>query len=191
MPWIHWRAASIWRQVGRADLDHALIVDVDLGAGRRDDLADDLAAGADDLADLVLGHRHRLDPRRVGELLAGVVERLGHFAEDMRAAVLRLGEGDLHDLLGDSGDLDVHLQRGDAFASAGDLEVHVAQMILVAEDVADDGKILAFEDQAHGDSGDRRFNGTPASIIASEPPQTVAIDDEPLLSVMSERTRIV
>ena len=50
------------------------------------------------------------------QLFAGVVERLGHFAEDVGAAVLRLGEGDLHDLLGDAGDLDVHLQRGDAFA---------------------------------------------------------------------------
>ena len=36
-----------------------------------------------------------------------------------------------------------------------------------------------------------RFSGTPASIIARQPPQTVAIDEEPLLSVMSERTRIV
>ena len=33
--------------------------------------------------------------------------------------------------------------------------------------------------------------GTPASISASEPPQTVAIDDEPLDSRMSETTRIV
>ena len=36
-----------------------------------------------------------------------------------------------------------------------------------------------------------RFSGTPASIIARLPPHTVAIDDEPLDSVMSERTRIV
>ena len=50
------------------------------------------------------------------ELFTGVIERLGHFAEDVGAAVLRLGEGLLHDLLGDSGDLDVHLQRGDALA---------------------------------------------------------------------------
>src|SRR5262245_7458619 len=40
------------RQVGRADLDQALVVDVDLGAGGGDDLADDLAAGADHFADL-------------------------------------------------------------------------------------------------------------------------------------------
>ena len=36
-----------------------------------------------------------------------------------------------------------------------------------------------------------RLIGTPASIIDSEPPHTVAIDEEPLLSVMSDRTRIV
>ncbi len=35
------------------------------------------------------------------------------------------------------------------------------------------------------------FSGTPASIIASEPPQTEAIDDEPLDSVISDTTRTV
>ena len=41
----------------------------------------------------------------------------------------------LHDLFGDAGDLDVHLQGGDALLGAGHLEVHVAEMILVAENV--------------------------------------------------------
>ena len=35
------------------------------------------------------------------------------------------------------------------------------------------------------------FSGTPASIIASEPPHTDAIDDEPFDSRMSETTRMV
>ena len=38
---------------------------------------------------------------------------------------------------------------------AGDLEVHVAEMVLVAEDVAEHREVLALEDQAHGDAGDR------------------------------------
>ena len=38
-------------------------------------------------------------------------------------------------------------------------------------------------------TGARR--GTPASIIAIAPPQTLAIDEEPLLSRMSETTRTV
>src|SRR6476661_7020913 len=113
-------------EVGRADLDDAFVVDVDLGAGRRDDLADDLAAGADDFADLVLGDRHRLDARRVGrQLLARMIERLGHFAEDVRTTVLGLCQGDLHHFLGDASDLDVHLQGRDAFTGPGNLEVHV------------------------------------------------------------------
>ena len=66
---------------------------------------------------------------------------LRHLAEDVQAAVLAPGRGRLpHDLLGDALDLDVHLQRGDAFRGAGDLEVHVAEMILVAEDVGEHGE---------------------------------------------------
>src|SRR5207237_9626250 len=89
------------REVRRADLDHALVVDVDLGAGGGDDLADDLAAGADDVPDLVLGALHGLDPRRMRrKLLAGVVERPGHLAQDMGAAFLRLVERGLENLPG-------------------------------------------------------------------------------------------
>jgi hypothetical protein len=36
-----------------------------------------------------------------------------------------------------------------------------------------------------------RGSGTPASMSASEVPQTVAIEDEPLLSVISDTTRMV
>ena len=36
-----------------------------------------------------------------------------------------------------------------------------------------------------------RLSGTPASIRASEAPQTVAIEDEPFDSVISETTRSV
>ena len=35
------------------------------------------------------------------------------------------------------------------------------------------------------------FSGTPASISASEAPQTVAIEEEPLDSVISETRRMV
>ena len=108
-----------------------------------------------------------------------VGQRLGHLAEDVDAPVLGLAERNLHDLLGDALDLDVHLQRGDALLGAGDLEVHVAEMILVAEDVgqhrkAEPSRIRPIAMPAVG-----RFSGTPASISASEAPQTEAIDEEP------------
>jgi hypothetical protein len=76
-------------------------------------------------------------------------------------------------------------------AGAGDLEVHVAEVVLVTQDVGQHREAVLFQDQAHGDARDRRFSGTPASIRASEVPQTVAIEDEPFDSVISETTRMV
>jgi hypothetical protein len=42
----------------------------------------------------------------------------------------------------DAGDLDVHLQRGDAHFGAGDLEVHVAEVIFVTQDVGENGEAV-------------------------------------------------
>ena len=94
-----------------------------------------------------------------------------------------------HDLEGDAGDLDVHLQRGDPALGAGDLEVHVAEVVLDAGDVGQDDVVVALLDQAHRDARDRAPSGTPASISESEEPQTHAIEEEPLDSRMSETTR--
>src|SRR5690606_30384409 len=114
------------------DLHGAVAVDVDLGAGLFDDLADDLAARADDVADLVGRNLDRLDlGRELTQLGAGAVDGLVHLVEDVQTAGRSLGDRLAHDLFGDARDLDVHLQRGDAFARAGHLEVHVAQVIFV------------------------------------------------------------
>ena len=120
-----------------------------------------------------------------------MIERLGHLAEDVGTAFLSLAKGGAHDLLGDPGDLDVHLKRGDAVAGAGDLEVHIAEMVLVAEDIANHREILAFEDQAHGDARDRALQRNAGVHHRERPPHTVAIELEPLDSVMSDSTRIV
>src|SRR3546814_11990866 len=128
-------SSDLLADVGRGDLDHALVIDVDLGAGGGDDLADHLAAGADDVTDLRLVDLHRLDARGVRrEFFARVIARLGHFAEDMRAAIMRLRQRDLHDLFGDAGAVDVHLKAGHAIAGARDFYVHVSAWIPVAKD---------------------------------------------------------
>ena len=62
----------------------------------------------------------------------------------------------VEDLEGDAGDLDVHLQGGDPVRGAGDLEVHVAEVVLDAGDVGEDDVVVALLDQAHRDAGDRR-----------------------------------
>ena len=86
-------------------------------------------------------------------------QRVAHLAEDVQAAGLGLRQRDLHDFLGDALDLDVHLQRGDAVAGAGDLEVHVTEVILVTEDVGKDGvaaiRVLLVGDKSHSHTGNR------------------------------------
>ena len=148
------------RLAGRAGhgrhLDGAVVIDVDLRTGGLADLADDLAARADDVTDLVDRNRHGRDLRRaVGKPVAGRGQRLGHLAKDMKTSVFRLVERDLHDFRRDRGDLDVHLQRGHTGFGTGHLEVHVAEMILVTENVRQHGEGIAFLDQAHRDAGHR------------------------------------
>ena len=123
-----------------------------------------------------------------------VRERFVHLVEDVQPAAARLLERLAHHLGGDAADLDVHLQRRDAVGGAGDLEVHVAVVILGAGDVGEHGVLAASSRPSPGPSRCRRpalLSGTPASIIASDPPQTDAIDDEPFDSRMSETMRTV
>ena len=88
----------------------------------------------------------------------GCGERLLHLAEDVQAAFLGLRQRLAHDLEVEPLDLDVHLDRGDALLGARDLEVHVAQVILGAEDVGEDRVRSSFLDQSHRDAGNRRVN---------------------------------
>src|SRR5204863_8381884 len=96
--------------IHRGYLDRAIVVDVDLGPGGFGNLTNDLAARTDHLPDLFLRDAECRDP---GSIVANRVARagqcFGHFTKDMQAAFTRLAQRDAHDLLGDRGDLDVHL----------------------------------------------------------------------------------
>ncbi len=58
-------------------------------------------------------------------------------------------------------DLDVHLQGGDAVPRAGDLEVHVAEVVLDSLDVGQHRELAFASDEAHGDARDRRLDRNP------------------------------
>ena len=64
----------------------------------------------------------------------------------------------LQDVEGDAADLGVHLEGGDAVARAGDLEVHVAEVVLDAEDVGQHRDAVPLLDEPHGDPGHRRLD---------------------------------
>ncbi len=75
----------------------------------------------------------------------------------MQAALLRLRQGLSHDLRVDPGNLDIHLQGGNALARPGDLKIHVAVVIFGAGNIAENGVLVSFHHQAHRHSGDRRL----------------------------------
>ena len=72
-----------------------------------------------------------------------------------RAGLARLLERLGEDLEGDARDLDVHLERGDALGGAGDLEVHVAEVVLDAGDVGEHDVVVALLDETHRGAGHR------------------------------------
>ena len=107
------------------------------------------------MLDLELG-----DARRVGrDVLTRLRDRLGHLVEDVNPTLASLPKCLGHDLTADRVDLGVHLERGDAVLGSCDLEVHVAEVILVAQDVGEDCEVIAFLDQAHRDSSHWRLEG--------------------------------
>ena len=161
------------------DVDRAVVVDVDLGAGRFLDALDRLAARADQQADLL---RVDLDVSSRGAVLAD----LGRAADAAcRRMCLRISRRASRacssvasdDLLVDAVDLEVELDAGDAAAGAGDLEVHVAEVVLVAHDVGQQGERSASLTRPMEMPATGSVIGTPASISDSVPPQTEAMLD--------------
>ena len=93
--------------------------------------------------------------------------------------------------------LQVQLETGDAFFRAGDLAIHVAERVFPADDVGEQFVLRDFLVAARRSvqmpmlmPATGRIIGTPASINASAPPQTEAMEVEPFDSMISLVTRI-
>ena len=144
-----------------ADAGVLVLGDGNDGLGLLLDALDDLALRADDGADHLLGN---LDGDQTGHVglvvLAGLGDGVVNLAEDVHPALAGLLEGFFQDFVAETVALDVHLRGGDAALGAGDLEVHVAEMVLVAEDVGKDGilDVACVGNEAHGDSGHRALH---------------------------------
>src|SRR5882762_7627883 len=125
--------------VGRGDGHLPVVLDVDAGSGAGDDVLDHLASRPDHVLDPADRNADGSDLRRVlGDVGARLLDRLRHLAQDVEPPLARLVERAGEDLPVHAGDLDVHLDGGDALRGAAHLEVHVAQVVLVAEDVGED-----------------------------------------------------
>ena len=146
--------------VHRRNLDRAVVGNIDGGTGFLGDRANGGTALADNVTDLVGVNLDADDAGRVFRHLGtGLADGFCHLIEDVQPALVGLIQRLLHDLPGDPVDLDIHLQCRDAFAGARNLEVHVAQMILVTHDVREHDVLVAFLDEPHRDAGDRPLDG--------------------------------
>ncbi len=81
-----------------------------------------------------------------------------HLVQDVQTAGFGLCQGFGHDFRCNTRNLDVHLQRGDAVFGTSHFEVHVAEVIFVAEDVGQDRVIaIVFQNQTHRNTRNWRF----------------------------------
>src|SRR5674476_562978 len=78
------------RAIGGTDVDRAVVLDRDLGAGLVLDLVDHLALRPDDLTDLVHGNGHADHARSELAHLVRDVDGLGHDVQDVQASVASL-----------------------------------------------------------------------------------------------------
>src|SRR6185503_4989446 len=155
---LHHLARTLHRLAAdRRDGDRARIVDADLGARLVLNAADRLALGPDEIADLLGVDLDGHDARGVRrEIRLGRRKRLVHLGEDVQPTLARLVERLTHNAEVEALDLDVHLDGRDAVRRSGDLEIHVAEVILGAENVGEDRVPRPFLDQAHRHTGDGR-----------------------------------
>ncbi len=141
---------------GAGDKHRAVVLDVDRRAGLSLQRLDRLAARSDQLADLLRVDLHGDQARRVfADRGARRGDGLLHLVQNLHAGLARELQRFAHDLARDAVRLDVELNAGDAVARAGHLEVHVAEVVFLAQNVDDQLVPAVLLDQTHRDSRDR------------------------------------
>jgi len=153
--------------------------------------ANNFTAWSNDVANLVRLILILICAVRAARFLRGRPAAFVPSRRDEQAALLCLLQSLSHDLRIHAGNLNVHLQRSDAFTRSRHFEIHVAIMIFSAGDVRKDRVLLPSMTRPIATPATGAFIGTPASNSARVPPHTLAIDDDPFDSVMSETMRIV
>ena len=138
---------------GRGDGNRTVVLDVNGGTGFFGQRTNDCATLTNHVTDFFRIDLHGVqtwcEGRNFGTCFA---HRTLHQAEDMQTGFTGLGQCNLHDFLGNALDLDVHLQCSDTVFSTGYLEVHIAEVIFITQDIGQNSETTTVLDQAHGDT---------------------------------------
>jgi hypothetical protein len=120
----------------------------------------------------------------------------GHDLQDGKPRHAGLFQGLGHDVVRQPAQLEVKLKSGDALCRAGDLAIHVAEGVFPADDVgqqfvgADFVQVIVLGADADADARHRaRQRHARIQQRQRVPPQTVAMEEEPLDSMISLVTR--
>jgi len=119
------------------------------------------------------------------------VDHVIHLLQDVEPALAGLLQGGEHDFATDAADLYVHLDGGHAVLRPRHLEVHVAKMVLVPEDVRQNRDIVALLDEPHRDAGDGSGGRDPGVHHREGRPAHRGHGGGPFDSRTSETTRTV
>ncbi|MNB93696.1 hypothetical protein D3C75_408330 [compost metagenome] len=145
--------------VGRCDLHSTVIFDFDGGAGLFGQSTDNRTAFTDHVFDLVRADLNGVDTRcELRNIATWRVNRLFHHAQDVQTRTFSLVQCSVHDLFGDTFNFDIHLQRRDTVAGTRHFEVHITQVIFIAQDVRQNHEVLAFFHQTHCDTRNSGFD---------------------------------
>ena len=140
-------------------LDRAVVLNIHRRTGFFSNRSDRRSTLTDDIPDLVGIH---LQLHHAGSILGndvpGTIEDRVHLTKNMESGLHGLLQGDLHDLLIDTLNLDIHLQGSDTTCCASDLEIHIAQVILITQNIRQNRKLVALFDQPHRDTRNRRLD---------------------------------
>ena len=152
--WIAAIAASPFVALGGVDEDRAVLLDVDLDVVVGLERADRLAALADHHADVLGVDLDRRDPRRV---LGELASRASGIASSIRSRMNSRARFACSSAFSMISRVTPVILMSICSAvmpvpRAGDLEVHVAEVVLRALDVGEDDVVVALLDEAHRDA---------------------------------------
>ena len=169
----------------------AILTVPDLDACLFNNTPDNLAAGADDVPNPVRFYLHGKYTWRVGrQVVSRLLDCRFHDIEYLHDPFLSLNNGPGHGVLCNALDLNIHLNSGNSFSCPGNLEIHIAEVVFITQDIGeDDFRVSLTRPMAIPATGS--LMGTPASMRERHPPQTVAIEEEPFDSSISETIRMV
>ena len=141
--------------------DVTVLLHIDLAVAGGADVLNDLAALADNVLDLIGGDHHA---EHLGCPAAQLLTRLGDhrlddLVQDIQTTLAALLECLGNDVVGQTVDLDIHLDGGDALAGAAYLKVHIAVEVLHALNVQHGHPAITLGDQTAGDARHRRLDG--------------------------------